>query len=155
VSDLVVDSSVVAKWVLPEADSARAHQLIADAASSGSKLIVLDLVFAEVSNAIWKRYRQKLVTEAEVHALLDALLRAPVTVESAWRVLPPGLDIAIRYDRAVYDALFIALTRELKASGVTADEPLYNAVRGDFPEIRLLREMKDPNSTAGEGNATT
>jgi hypothetical protein len=41
---IVVDSSVVAKWVLAEPDSAKADQLIA-AAASGLQLVVLDLVF--------------------------------------------------------------------------------------------------------------
>jgi predicted nucleic acid-binding protein len=51
-SDTVVDSSVVAKWVLPESDSTRALQIVVDAASSGDRSIVLDLAFAEVANAI-------------------------------------------------------------------------------------------------------
>ena len=47
-SDLVVDSGVVAKWILPEADSANAHQVIVQTAATGVRLIVLDLVFPEV-----------------------------------------------------------------------------------------------------------
>jgi predicted nucleic acid-binding protein len=43
VSDLVVDSSVVAKWVLLEADSAHAQQLLAETATQGGVLLVLDL----------------------------------------------------------------------------------------------------------------
>jgi len=36
-SDRVVDSSVVAKWVLPEPDSAHAKRLIAEVALMGKK----------------------------------------------------------------------------------------------------------------------
>jgi predicted nucleic acid-binding protein len=46
----------------------------------------------------------------------------------------------MKYDRAVYDALFVALSRDLGVRGVTADEPLYNSVHGDFPDIVLLRD---------------
>jgi hypothetical protein len=53
-SDIVVDSSVVAKWILPEPDSAQSKRLITEVAQKGERLIVLDLVFVEVANAIWK-----------------------------------------------------------------------------------------------------
>src|SRR5438093_1530790 len=150
-SDLVIDSSVAAKWILPEPDSARAQQLVVDASASGSRLVVLDLAFPEVANAIWKRYRQKIITADEARQLLDALLRAPVSVESAWGLLPAALKIAVKYVRSVYDALFVALSRELKTAGVTADEPLYNVVKADFPEIKLLRDLqREPQIRPGE-----
>jgi len=138
-SDTVVDSSVVAKWILPEADSAQAQRLITDVAGAGERLIVLDLVFPEVANAIWKRHRNRLITVAEAEAFLAALGRAPVHVEGAIRLLDAAFKIAVRYDRAVYDALFVALAHDLGLIGVTADEPLYNVVRTDYPEIALLR----------------
>jgi predicted nucleic acid-binding protein len=45
----------------PEGDSAKAHQLIEQTTASGERLILLDLVFPEVANAIWKRHRQQLI----------------------------------------------------------------------------------------------
>lgn len=54
-TDVVVDSSVVAKWILPEADSGQAQRVITDVATQGHRLIVLDLVFPEVANAICKQ----------------------------------------------------------------------------------------------------
>ncbi len=73
-SDIVVDSCVVAKWVLPEPDT-------------------------------------------------DAF------------------EIAVKYDRSAYDALFVALSQKLGVPGVTADEPLFHAVHADFPHIELLRHL--------------
>jgi predicted nucleic acid-binding protein len=51
-SDTVVDSSVVAKWILPEPDSAQAQRLITEVAAAGERLVVLHLAFPEVANAI-------------------------------------------------------------------------------------------------------
>ena len=59
-SDTVVDSSVVAKWILPESDSIQAQRLITDVAVKGERLIALDLAFTEVANAIWKRHHRGL-----------------------------------------------------------------------------------------------
>jgi predicted nucleic acid-binding protein len=140
-SDLVVDSSVVAKWILPEADSDQAQQLILQTADSGDRLIVLDLVFPEVANAIWKRQRQQLIQLDEARELLQALRNSPVTVEPAVSLLETAYEIAAKYDRAMYDALFVALAEQHGLQGITADEPLFNAVHKVFPRIILLRDF--------------
>jgi len=138
-SDTVVDSSVVAKWILPEADSPQAQRLIAEVAGKGERLMVLDLVFPEVANAIWKCWRQRLISESDADAMLSALFACPVHIEPAMRLLSPALKIAARYDRAVYDALFVALAQDRGLPAVTADEPLHNVIRTDFPQVVLLR----------------
>jgi predicted nucleic acid-binding protein len=138
-SDMVVDSSVAAKWILPEPDAAQAKRLIAEVAMKGKRLIVLDLAFVEITNAIWKRYHRGLATLDDTRGFLDDLLQGPVHSEPAVRPLKAALEIAAKYDRAVYDALFVALCQDLQLQGVTADEPLYNAIHSDFPQIILLR----------------
>jgi hypothetical protein len=75
-SDTVVDSSVVAKWVLPEPDSAHAERLIAEVALKGERLIVLDLAFVEVTNAIWKRHHRGLATLDETRAMTAKQVKA-------------------------------------------------------------------------------
>jgi predicted nucleic acid-binding protein len=139
-SDLVVDSSVVAKWVLPEADSTHALRLTTEVPAAGGRLLVLDLIFPEVGNAIWKNQRQHLITLAEARKALAVLNSIPFRVERAARLLDRAFEIAVKYDRAVYDALFVALAQDLGVKGVTADEPLFNMTRGDFPQIVLLRD---------------
>ena len=51
-SDCAVDSSVMAKWVFPEVDSAQAVRVITDTLGRGDNLIVLEMVMAEAANAI-------------------------------------------------------------------------------------------------------
>jgi predicted nucleic acid-binding protein len=138
-SDTVVDSSVMAKWILPEPDSAQAQRIITDVASKHERLFVLDIALAEVGNAIWKRYHRGLATLDEARLFLDELLRSPVNLEPGARLLNLALEIAMKYQRSLYDALFVALCQDLGLRGVTADEPLFNAVHTDFPAIVLLR----------------
>lgn len=137
-SDVIVDSSVVAKWILPEPDSAQAQRLISEVVLKGERLIILDLAFVEVANAIWKLLHRGLTTLDEARQLIEKLLRIPVHAEPALHLLKPALEIAAKYDRSVYDASFVALSKELGLQGVTADVPLYNAVHADFPQITLL-----------------
>jgi len=138
-SDIVVDSSVVTKWFLPEVDSAKALDLIPQTLGQGGRLIAIDLIFPEVANAIWKRQRQGLITPAEGIQFLDALTSSPVHVEPSSPLLSNAYEIATQYDRSVYDALFVALMQKLNRPGITADEPLYNTTRKNFPLIQLLR----------------
>ena len=51
-----------------------------------------------------------------------------------------AFEIAVKYDRAFYDALFVALVQDLGVQGVMADVPLYNTTHADFPQIILLRD---------------
>jgi predicted nucleic acid-binding protein len=139
-TDVVVDSSVVAKWILPEADSAQAQRVLLSIVGQGYRLFAVDLVYAEVASAVWKRLRQKSITPAEADGFLEALLRAPVEVVPTADLLKLAFSIAARHDRSIYDALFVALTEQLAVNGVTADEPLHNAVKADYPRVILLRD---------------
>ncbi len=139
-NDIVVDSSVVVKWFLPEADSAHAERILTEVPSRGGRLIVLDLAIVEVTNAIWKRCHRGLLSAADARDLLRDLQAAPLYTEPAARLLALGLEIGIRHDRAIYDALFVALAEDLGVPGVTADEPLHSTVHAAFPRIILLRD---------------
>jgi len=104
--------------------------------------MAVDLAFPEVASAIWKRLRQKAITRTEADSSLDSLLRTPVTIHPTTDLLKAAFPIAVRHDRAIYDALFVALAENLGVPGLTADEPLYNAVKAEFPPIILLKDWQ-------------
>lgn len=139
-TDIIIDSSVAAKWILPEPDSSEAQRVLVEVTAAGSRLIVLDLVYPEVANAIWKQRHRGLATHDEARQFLQELTTIPVHAEPAAPLLTPALEIAMTYDRSLYDALFVALVQALGLSGVTADEPLYNSIHSDFPTVILLRD---------------
>jgi predicted nucleic acid-binding protein len=139
-NNVIVDSSVIAKWVLPEADSAQALLLTTEVPAAGGKIIILDLALPEVGNAIWKSHRQRTITLTEAKRALAALHGIPFQIEPASRLIDQAFDIAVKYDRAMYDALFVALACDVGGKGVTADEPLYNVTHADYPQIVLLRD---------------
>jgi predicted nucleic acid-binding protein len=143
-SDAVADSSVMAKWVLPEPDSPQAEQFGTGVIQSGGRLIALDSAFGEVANALWVQFHRKRLTAAEVAAQYGLFLNRPLNVAPARPLVSKAIDLATRYDIAVYDALFVALTADLGVPGVTSDEPLYRAVHADHPQIHLLRNWPPP-----------
>jgi predicted nucleic acid-binding protein len=138
--DVIVDSCVAAKWALPESDSPKAIQLVTDSVQSGSRLLVLDIVFAEVGNAIWKQLMRGTISLQTAHQSLLDFNTSPIYVEESRRRIQPALAIAAKYRRSFYDSLFVALVADLQLPGVTSDEPLHRAVHSDFPNVILLRD---------------
>lgn len=139
-SDVVVDSCVLAKWVLPEADSTQAMRLLTAVVGRGDHLIAIDIALAEAINAVWNRRHRRLITLEDAQVFVSDLLDSPVHFQPSESRLKAAFDIATRYDRSVYDALFVATANELQLPGVTADEPLWRSVHADCPNIVLLRD---------------
>ncbi len=134
----VVDASVAVKWYLSEAHSEAALRLLAP----GAVLLVLDLLFPEVGNILWKRVRAGEITKEEASTLLQALGGLPLQVHPSWPLALSALEIACNTARTVYDSLYIALAVRENALLVTADERLYNALQGG-PLAAYLRWVGD------------
>ena len=54
---LVVDSSVVVKWFVPEPYSTEARRILRAYQTGTLTLLVPDLLYAEVGNIVWKKHR--------------------------------------------------------------------------------------------------
>jgi predicted nucleic acid-binding protein len=141
-NDTIVDSSVLAKVVIAEPDSDGADQLFSKILSSGHVLIALDLALVETTNAIWKQWHRQIATAEEARVAQADLLALPLQIEPAINLLPQALELSIRYDLAIYDALFVALSLERKMAAVTADESLCKSLNDDIPTIELLRDWQ-------------
>ncbi|MBC7226388.1 MAG: type II toxin-antitoxin system VapC family toxin [Thermoflexales bacterium] len=105
-TQLVVDTSVVIKWFVPEPLSQEARRVLLGYQSGAYRLIAPDLLVAEFGNVLWKKHRFEGLTLEEV---------------------------AITHTRTVYDSLYLALSLREQCPYVTADERLINAVQTWFP----------------------
>lgn len=143
-SDWIVDSSVAAKWAVPEVDSARARLLIGRVIPAGGRLWLLDVGLAEVTNVIWKYYHRRSASLDDARRMLAFLLTVPVQMAATQPLLTASFELAAKYDVAVYDALFVCACQDLGLPGITADEPLWKSVHADFPQIELLRLWQPP-----------
>lgn len=135
----VVDASVAAKWYVPEVGSAPASAVL----ESGAKLLAPDLLVAELGNIMWKKVRRGELSPTEAKEILDAFVTAcPVTLYSGSLILQSALDIAVRFERTVYDALYLAVAVAEDCRLITADERLVHALEGTAlePFVRGLAE---------------
>lgn len=121
---VVVDASVAVKWFLPEEGSEQAETLL----GGKFRLIAPDLLWTEVANVVWKIARRGSITADEAQQMLRDASAMPVEIAESLPLLPKALRIATAADRSVYDSLYIALADREKASVVTADQRLANAL---------------------------
>lgn len=113
----VVDASVALKWVLDEAGSGAAAELL-----DGRSLFAPPLLATEAANALWVVARRGQITGAEAADALDLILRAPFQPLPSSLVLPlRALELARLLDHPVYDCTYLALAIALELPMITAD----------------------------------
>ena len=124
---LVVDASVVTKWLVPEQDSVLAEQLLVQPAP----LHAPDLLLLEVANALWLKMRRSVLAEAEAEASLHWLRSMPLVFWRGHDSLAEALNLARQLDHAVYDCVYLALARHVAGRVITADRRFRNKTERD------------------------
>lgn len=115
----VIDASVAAKWLAPEADSPLADALLAD------DLIAPDLLYAEVGNILWKKRVRGEMDGATAQVGARWLLQVPLQVHDSASLLADALTLALQLQHPAYECFYLALAQRLDAPLVTADKRLH------------------------------
>ena len=140
----VIDAGVVVKWFIPEVDSDIAHQLLERYLQGVDTAVAPDLLIAECGNVLWRRCRQGDITPEEATESLADLLTLQVPLVPATSLVQSALQLALQYQRTLYDALYLTLAQERNCDLITADERFFNALRAQFPQLQLLRNWQPP-----------
>ena len=136
----VLDASVAAKWFLPrsgETHAGEALQLLRDYSAGQVDLTVPDLFWPEIGNILWKAVRIGRISRRTAEEAILALAREEISTAATAGLLKDAFAIAVRFDRTVYDAVYVALAVASDAPLLTADERLANALAARFP-VRWL-----------------
>ncbi len=124
-AQLVVDASVAVKWYVPEVGSDVASALLDGAAL----LLAPDILVAEFGNTVWKKVRKGELKHGEAKHIINTFISAcPVALRPSIVLLRGAFDVALRLQRPIYDALYLALAVVEGCSCVTADDALVRAV---------------------------
>ena len=133
-SRVVVDASVVAKWRFPEPYAEVAIRLLA----RGRELWTPDLVWAELGNITWKKWRRNEIDEAAAFDILRSFQTLPLLVFSSKLLATTAWVFARSFNRSFYDSLYLALAAHQECPLVTADRRLYDAIKAASPEFSIL-----------------
>ena len=131
---VVVAASVVAQWRFPEPYAEAALRLLA----KGRELWTPDLVWAELGNITWKKWRRNEIDEATAFDILRSFQTLPLLVFSSKLLAATAWVFAWSFNRSFYDSLYLALAAYQDCPMVTADRRLYDAIRQASPEFSIL-----------------
>jgi predicted nucleic acid-binding protein len=140
---IVVDTSIVLKWVLDEPDSTIALGLLTGWIHEGIVTQAPALLIYEVANALFQRVRKsELTADKARQALEDVHFPELVLHFLEYTELSKRAIILAQQYRlpATYDAHYLALAEHEKCEYWTADTRLCNAVKNKLPWVRQLSE---------------
>ncbi len=125
---VVVDASLVVKWLVWEPDSGSARALARTWAGDGVTPTAPYLMPVEVSNALHRRVLRGELTVADAARLLEAMLTSGVELLATPRLHSRALELAgLLGQGAVYDSHYLALAETLDCDLWTADERFWRA----------------------------
>ncbi|MCY3885061.1 MAG: type II toxin-antitoxin system VapC family toxin [Gammaproteobacteria bacterium] len=131
--NLVVDSSVAAKWFFAERNSREAQLLL----SPRFSLIAPDFILSEVANVIWKKYRRNEISH--FHPYIEALdrLTEVIKLHPLADYVIQAVSLAIQIDHPVYDCIYLTCAQGHSLPFLTADESLRRKVLAECPSIAV------------------
>lgn len=137
---LVLDASVIAKWLFDEIDSDKARALYSKARANRVSLIAPQILAAEIGSVLFVRVRRQLLEAGEATLLYSRFELACPALHDISSLMPAALRLALQHRHSVYDSLYVALAGKERCDLVTADEKLHRAYGRSIPFVRLLRE---------------
>jgi len=117
---LIVDASVAVKWFAAEEGSDRAEALL----ESREALIAPDLVLAEVSNVMWKKFRRGLLPPDQVVATARRLPQYFEQLIPIEELVERAAELTVTLDHPVYDCFYLALAERERLPLISADSRL-------------------------------
>jgi predicted nucleic acid-binding protein len=140
VTGYVVDASVAAKWCLRLSDETLVEESLhlRDQFTNGRvTFAVPDLFWPELGNIFWKAVRKDRISGPLAEEALQATSELGIPTIPSYPLLRKAFTIATRFQRSMYDSIYVALAVASERPLVTADERLANALAAHFP-IRWL-----------------
>jgi len=125
---IVLDASVVLKWIFADEDGGEHAARFKDAHVSGHEIIAVpDLLFYEIGNVLATKTRLSEQAVAEAFSLLweFSLERFDLGLDE----YQSSLSLCRRYKITLYDGAYVELSRRLKCTFVTADRKLYEKIK--------------------------
>ena len=134
---LVLDASVIVKWFCDERQSDIANKLRDDFFSNIYRIIVPDLLFYEVINAV--KFSNVFSNKEKISVVHD-LYSIGIDFEYPDReIMESALNIAMDYNATIYDSVYLAIARKHRCNYITADADFAGKVKSK--DVLLLKDI--------------
>ncbi len=136
--NIIVDSSVIAKWFFPsEEDSEIALKIQKLFLSKKISISVPILIYYEVNNLIRTAIKRLRINEKLAQEAYLGFLELDLITYSSKELMSLALEKAISLDISSYDASYLVLSEYLKIPLITADQKLV-----DKANTNLVQSLK-------------
>jgi len=120
---IVIDSSAFSKFLMKE----EGWEKIIPYFDPSLEPHAVDMLIIETTNVIWKYMKKyRLITREQAIGLYEQMRKLieeeVIILEPSEKYLQEALKIAINYDIPIYDSLFLAQARSLRAELITSDK---------------------------------
>ncbi len=137
-STLCLDASVLVRLVGAPPDAVVMHRWSQWVASQQA-FVAPDLVYYEVTNALYRLCVAGRLSELEVRLALQRVLDMPIELHRPAHLHLRALELAAHYSLpATYDAHYVALAEHPGVELWTTDKELHAAVGERLPWVRLV-----------------
>ena len=119
---IVIDASVLAAYILKEPGWENLEDYLLLPHS-------VPLVIKEVANAIWKAKYRGVISSSSANKKFSALLslaKINIVLHDQSELIEEAYKISLRNNITIYDSIYIALAKKLKAERITMDQNQYN-----------------------------
>lgn len=117
----VIDASVIAKWFLYETGSNNALKIKDEHINGKINIVVPEFAFIEILNAL----RYKKYSESDLQIVNKDLWMMQLHIEKIDEfLLNKTIEISIKHNLSIYDAVYAALAMVYGCALVTADKEL-------------------------------
>ena len=138
---VVVDASLVFKWLVEEPYTERAVTLVHTWAQEGLQLTAPYIMPVEVANALHRKVVRQELAEDTAIFLLDRLMDVGVALREPQELHIRALELAAALrQQAVYDSHYLALAEIMDCDFWTADERFYRVAATRFPRVHWIGE---------------
>ncbi|MBN2251856.1 MAG: type II toxin-antitoxin system VapC family toxin [Candidatus Altiarchaeota archaeon] len=132
---LVLDASVVIKWLKEEKDSAKALKIRDEYCKGMHEIMVPDLVLYEIANAL--RFDGKFTPDL-IKKSIESLFDMDITITTpSVDLIGEATKLAHDHKTTVYDAVYMALALKVNGVFITADAALYKRIT-KYKNCKLL-----------------
>jgi predicted nucleic acid-binding protein len=116
VAGAVVDASVAVKWIVAEAGSEGAADLL-----DGRPLVAPELILPECANILWKKATRGEISPDEADLGADLLARMDVELVGHRHLTSVAVRLALELGHPAYDCAYLALALDRSVPMITAD----------------------------------
>ncbi|HEY5004829.1 MAG TPA: type II toxin-antitoxin system VapC family toxin [Ktedonobacteraceae bacterium] len=140
---VVVDTSIVIKWVLSEPDTHVAETLLIDWSIKKFTILAPTLLAYEIANVLYQNVRRDNITVKRAREAFTEILNTGLILDSLQisNIGNRSIELSEQFGLpATYDAHYLALAERENCDLWTADTRLWKAVHTNLPWVHNLNE---------------